>query len=218
MKILNLYAGIGGNRYKWNEIKNDIKVTAIEIDPECARLYQERFPSDNVIVTDAHDFLIKNYKDYDFIWSSPPCPTHSQIRASQRNRSFFIPKYPDLKLYEEIIFLDNFFSGKYVVENVLPYYPPLIQGKKRGRHLYWSNFNIPNNIKIRKTNGIICEMKQEIKSLSIFHNFDFKKYKGNQRRVKIARNTIDYEVGKNIFESMLGIIKKQNIKQKTIFE
>ena len=45
-----------------------------------------------------------------------------------------------MKLYQEIIFLDNWFDGKYVVENVIPYYEPLIPAKKRGRHLYWTNF------------------------------------------------------------------------------
>ena len=54
MKILNLYACLGGNRYKWNEVNNDIEVTAIELDPEAARLYKERFPNDIVIVADAH--------------------------------------------------------------------------------------------------------------------------------------------------------------------
>ena len=34
-----------------------------------------------------------------------------------------------MKLYEEIIFLDNYFKGKYF-ENVIPYYEPLIAAKK----------------------------------------------------------------------------------------
>jgi hypothetical protein len=34
MKILNLYACLGGNRYKWNEVKEDIEVTAVELDSE----------------------------------------------------------------------------------------------------------------------------------------------------------------------------------------
>ena len=74
-KILNLYACLGGNRYKWNEVKEDIEVTAVELDPEAARLYQERFPNDTVIVADAHQYLLDHYQEFDFIWSSPPCPT-----------------------------------------------------------------------------------------------------------------------------------------------
>lgn len=57
MKILNLYACLGGNRYKWNEVNNDIQVTAVELDPEAARLYKERFPNDTVIIADAQQNL-----------------------------------------------------------------------------------------------------------------------------------------------------------------
>ena len=80
MKILNLYACLGGNRYKWNEVKDDIEVTAVELDEELARLYQERFPNDKVIVADAHQYLLDHYKEFDFIWSSPPCHPHSIAR------------------------------------------------------------------------------------------------------------------------------------------
>ena len=105
MKILNLYACLGGNRYKWNEVKDDIDVVAVELDEELAKLYQERFPNDTVIVADAHQYLLDHYQEFDFIWSSPPCPTHSRARFSRRNTT--TPAYPDLKLYEEIIFLDK---------------------------------------------------------------------------------------------------------------
>src|SRR5690606_13001595 len=109
------------------------------------RLYQERFPNDTVIVADAHQYLLDHFKEYDFIWSSPPCPTHSRANfavASNYNTNRK-PTYPDMKLYQEILFLDNYFKGEYVVENVIPFYSPLIHGKKRGRHLYWTNFNLP---------------------------------------------------------------------------
>ena len=126
MKILNLYACLGGNRYKWDEVA-DIQVTAVELDPEAARLYQERFPNDTVIVADAHQYLLDHYKEFDFIWSSPPCPTHSRFQTSMKTIRKM--EYPDMKLYQEIIFLDNFFEGKYCVENVIPFYEPLIQAK-----------------------------------------------------------------------------------------
>ena len=216
MKILNLYACLGGNRYKWNEVKNDIQVTAVELDAELARLYQERFPNDKVIVADAHQYLLDHYKEYDFIWSSPPCPTHSKIRITQKNRPTFVDKYPDLKLYEEVLLLDNFFKGKYVVENVIPYYKPLIEGHKRGRHIYWTNFNLPADLNCRNLNGILCTMKNEVKQLCKFHNYDFYKYKGKQRRDKIARNLVDYEAGKNIFKAALEINKKK-YKQTKLF-
>ena len=88
MKVLNLYACLGGNRYKWDEVAKEkgieIEVTAIELDEELAKLYKERFPNDNVVVADAHKYLSENYKNFDFIWSSPPCPSHSRSRFARK--------------------------------------------------------------------------------------------------------------------------------------
>jgi len=209
MKILNLYACLGGNRYKWDEV-TDIEVTAVELDPELARLYKERFPNDEVIVTDAHQYLLDHYKEFDFIWSSPPCPTHSRFNISMKSKREMV--YPDMKLYEEIIFLDNYFEGKYVVENVIPFYEPLIHAKKRDRHLYWTNFNLPNDLKGRK-NPDFSRVKDVVGVMSKFHNYDFTKYKGSQRTNKIARNLVDFEAGKTILETACGIIKQSNVNQ-----
>ena len=121
-----------------------------------------------------------------------------------------------MSLYEEIIFLDNHFEGKYVVENVIPYYKPLIEAHKRGRHLYWTNFVLPSNLGERK----IDSKKFTAGStsyLSKFHDYDFTKYKGNQRRDKICRNLVDYEAGKTIFETALNIYKSNNEKQQELF-
>ena len=216
-RVLNLYACLGGNRYKWDEVTN-VEVTAVELDPELAKLYQERFPNDKVIIADAHQYLLDHYKEFDFIWTSPPCPSHSKVRMTQKTTTAFKPLFPDMKLYEEIIFLDNHFEGKYVVENVIPYYEPLMSAKKRGRHLYWTNFNLPNNIGERKLKGILCSMDDEVNTLCEFHDYDFYKYKGTQRRDKIARNLVDYEVGKTILETAIGMIKKSVINQVTMFD
>lgn len=213
MKILNLYACLGGNRYKWNEVKEDIEVTAVELDPEAARLYQERFPNDTVIVADAHQYLLDHYKEFDFIWSSPPCPTHSRARFARRETTETV--YPDFKLYEEIVFLQNWFKGGFVVENVIPYYKPLIEAQKRGRHLYWSSFKLPNDLNERKSS--IMEGKDEVTQWCKFHDYDFRKYKGEQRTDKMARNLVDYEAGRTIFETYLGIQRAKDIKQTTLF-
>ena len=211
MKILNLYACLGGNRYLWGE---EHEITAVELDLELARLYQERFPNDIVIVADAHKYLLNNYKEFDFIWSSPPCPTHSKARFARKETTK--PMFPDMKLYAEILFLDKWFKGKYVVENVIPYYEPLIAGKKRGRHLYWTNFNLPTNLNERK--GGIMEGKNEVDKWCEFHDYNFKKYKGTQRTDKIARNLVDYEVGKTILDVALGIYKQNNTSQSNLFD
>jgi DNA (cytosine-5)-methyltransferase 1 len=213
MKILNLYACLGGNRYKWGD---EHKITAVELDSELAKLYQERFPNDKVIVADAHQYLLDHYKEFDFIWSSPPCPSHSRIRITQKTRETFVPLYPDMKLYEEIIFLDNYFDGKYCVENVTPYYEPLIQAKKRGRHLYWTNFNLPNDLNERKLDGILCNMIDEHKKLEIFHDIKVNANVGGYKDV--LRNLVDYEAGKTILDTAMGIIHKQNVNQTSIFD
>ena len=216
MKILNLYACLGGNRYKWNEVKEDIEVTAVEYDAELAKLYQERFPNDKVIVADAHQYLLDHYKEFDFIWSSPPCPTHSKMRLTNTGEGERKSKatYPDMKLYEEILLLKHFFKGKYCIENVIPYYEPLINAKKRGRHLYWTNFNLPQDLGDRKADNFIYS---KVCDLSKFHDYDFTKYKGNQRIDKISRNLVDYEAGRTIFEIALGIMNKKNTNQAELF-
>lgn len=77
MKILNLYAGIGGNRKLWDEL-GDFDITAIEYKPEIAKIYQDFFPKDKVIVADAHQYLLDHFAEFDFIWSSPP-PAHHTL-------------------------------------------------------------------------------------------------------------------------------------------
>lgn len=215
MKILNLYACLGGNRYKWGD-EHDI--TAIELDSELARMYKERFTNDTVIVADAHQYLLDHYKEFDFIWSSPPCPTHSRARywSSSNYDTTVDAIFPDMKLYEEILFLQHYFKGKYLVENVTPYYTPLIPAKKRGRHLYWSNFNLPTNLGHRDFEGL-CQTKNELKKLEEFHKIDLSSYKGNQSKIKIGRNLVDYEAGKTIFDVATGIYNSNNINQKTLF-
>jgi DNA (cytosine-5)-methyltransferase 1 len=212
MKILNLYACLGGNRYKWG---NEHDITAVEWDEELARLYQERFPSDKVIVADAHQYLLDHYKEYDFIWSSPPCPTHSKARYWGFGKNGKKPIYPDMKLYEEIIFLEYHFKGKYVVENVNPYYEPMLNPKKRKRHHYWTNFILPSILSDRNDTSLV--QASSIKALSEFHDYDFTKYKGEQRRLKIARNLVDYEAGKTILDTVMGLTIKQNVNQTELF-
>lgn len=213
-RVLNLYACLGGNRYKWT----DCEVTAVELDAELARMYQQRFPNDKVIVADAHQYLLEHYKEFDFIWTSPPCPSHSRARYwnSSNYDTTTQPIYPDMKLYEEILFLQHYYkTGKWVVENVIPYYEPLIAAHKRGRHLYWTNFNLPNDLNDRRF--AISQTKNELQELCKFHNIDVSSYKGEQSLVKIGRNLVDYEAGLTIFNTARGIIEKSNVKQPKLF-
>lgn len=215
MKILNLYSCLGGNRKLWGDEHN---ITAVEIDPELARMYKEMYPNDIVIIADAHEYLLSHYKEFDFIWSSPPCPTHSRARYwnSSNYDTTTKPVYPDMTLYQEILFLQHYFKGKYVVENVIPYYEPLIPAKKRGRHLYWTNFILPADLKDRRF--AISSAKDELNGLQKFHNINVEDYKGTQSKIKICRNLVDYEAGRTILETAMGIIRKENVLQTELFE
>jgi len=211
MKVLNLYAGIGGNRKLWE----DVEVTAVELDPQIAKIYQDFFPDDTVIVGDAHQYLLDHFKEFDFIWSSPPCPTHSKIMKFTRHN---VIKYPDMALYQEIILLDNFFEGFYCVENVNPYYEPLMPSKKIGRHLFWFNFGIGNfNTPLFDGNYLKANKKQ----LMDYYDIHFEKniyVKGSHDPAKILKNCTHPETGLYILNCARNIITKQNIQQIDIFE
>jgi DNA (cytosine-5)-methyltransferase 1 len=142
MKILNLYAGIGGNRKLWGDTHD---ITAVELNPQISKIYQDFFPKDKVIVADAHQYLLEHFKEFEFIWTSPPCPTHSVCCHFLKGQG--IIRYPDCKLWQEIILLQTFFNGKYCVENVKSYYPPLYPPQEIGRHYFWANFKI-SDIKV----------------------------------------------------------------------
>jgi site-specific DNA-cytosine methylase len=86
MKILNLYSGIGGNRKLWGDAH---EITAIEFNEEIAMIYKDYFPNDEVIIADAHEFLLKNYMNYDFIWSSPG----NSMSVLQEQRGFDLSKF-----------------------------------------------------------------------------------------------------------------------------
>lgn len=200
MKVLNLYSGLGGNRSSWGDNHN---VTAVEFNPQIAEVYRDRFPLDTVIVGDAHEYLLRHFDEYDLIWSSPPCQTHSSFRHNICVRFRGTPpEYPDMKLYQEILFLQHNSKARYIVENVAPYYEPLVVPTgKAGRHLIWSNFidceiPIPNNTKLRSA---------QIPDLQDHHNIDLSKYnlRGLNKR-QLLRNCVDSEIGEVIFDEFLS--------------
>ena len=200
MRILNLYAGIGGNRKLWGD---EHEITAIENVENIAKIYQDFFPKDKVIVADAHKYLLEHYKEFDFIWSSPPCPTHSSLRKSLSMASGAKAIYPDMKLYEEILFLKGYFKGKWVVENVRSWYEPLILPQLIQRHYFWSNFHIiDRNFKkdeIRITGGRNMEEGEAIKLLEKNHNISLDKYNVSNKRL-LLRNCVNPELGQYILQ------------------
>lgn len=205
MKVLNLYAGIGGNRKLWT----DVEVTAVEYNEEIAAIYQEYFPNDTVIVGDAHQYLLDHYREFDFIWSSRPCQSHSRARMWASKGGRYKPKYPDLALYEEILFLQHYAECKWVSENVIPYYKPLVPPTVEiDRHLFWSNFKILP-IEIDRKD----EQTWEITSKSRVYGFDISTRKIKHRKNQILRNCVNPELGLYILEQAQGKIRQDYSNQ-----
>jgi DNA (cytosine-5)-methyltransferase 1 len=227
MKVLNLYSGIGGNRKLWS----NVEVTAIEISQNLADIYQDIFPTDNVIVTEAHNYLLKHFFEFDFIWSSPPCPSHSRFRKifvdKDGGERKSLPVYPDMKLYEEIIFLQHYFKGKYVVENVMAYYQPLIKPQTVDRHWFWSNFpiirkkperithfsSIKDSWRENRKRPLTTYGGNNINRLAQLYGFDLSKYQfkdirtsPSSHRLSVSkeqaiRNCVDPILSQHIFKS-----------------
>jgi DNA (cytosine-5)-methyltransferase 1 len=191
VKVLNLYAGIGGNRTLWCR---NVEVTAVENVSYIAEAYKEMFPEDTVIETDAHQYLLDHFQEFDFIWSSPPCPTHS--RTSTSLSGWGIHRYPDMSLYQEIIFLKHFYKGNWVVENVVPYYDSLINPTAAfDRHYFWSNFHI-DTIKIARDMDV---SRATSKELADFHMIALPASVKDKR--KLLRNAVNPALGKHVFDS-----------------
>lgn len=194
MKVLNLYAGIGGNRKLWT----DVEVTAVEKNEAIASVYQRLYPGDTVIVADAHEYLLTHIHEFDFIWSSPTCQTHSRMNKFTRHKRL---RYPDMNLYQEIILLQQFFKGQWVVENVVPYYEPLIKATKVGRHLFWTNIkitpyeiNTPNDF----TNLSNMAGKKVMMDWLGIHFDENIYYEGNHCPVQVLRNAVHPLLGEHI--------------------
>jgi len=203
VKVLNLYSGIGGNRKMWE----GVDVTAVEFDPKIAKIYSGFFPKDKIIVGDAHQYLIENYDKFDFIWSSPPCQTHTKMINSGRNRK---PIYQDFKLYEEIFFLKKYHKGKYVVENVEPFYKPLISPNRRiGRHLFWTDLDFNEDVEVKNfpnfiKTGTVAGSEEMKKWLGLEYEGNIY-YKGNHDPCQVLRNCVKPEIGKHILNSLKGV-------------
>jgi len=195
MKILNLYSGIGGNRTLWG---NEHEITAIEIDPNISAVYKEKFPNDEVINTDAHFYLLHHFNEFDFIWSSPPCPSHSRLCYSQKEK-----KYAEMSLYQQIILLKSWFKGKWVIENVVSYYDYLINPNiVIGRHPYWCNFQVPN-LQIKN----IDVSRSTAEELSEYLGMPIPKYKSRL----LLRNCVEPKIG-------LHFLKHSEEKQTELFK
>lgn len=196
-KVLNLFAGLGGKHWK------DVEVTAVEIDDKIANAYKNLYPDDRLIVGDAHQYLLDHCDEFDVVWTSPPCQSHTRMVKATRHK---IRKYIDIMLYQEIIFLQHFFKGKWVVENVKPYYDPLIEPTAiLGRHYFWSNFDIPQfDVPSPKgfiTSGTTADTQKLKDWLGINYEGNIY-YKGNHCPGQVLRNCVHPDLGLHVFNQI----------------
>jgi len=212
MKILNLYANIGGNRFLWGD---EHEVTSVELNPKRAAIYKILFPDDEIIIADAHEYLRLNFERFDFIWSSPPCPTHTLLNTTMVGLGKR-PPYSDMTLYQEIIFLKSWFKGPYCVENVVSYYRPLIPAQKCDRHLFWCNFKIANlNLSKDKPKHEGATVKSLLKYYGLSAEL-FKDFNAYDTR-HILRDMVTPETGKYILDRALGIHQSKKSNQIELF-
>lgn len=210
MKALNLYAGLGGNRKFWT----GCQVTAVEIDARIAAVYQRQHPADNVVIGDAHQYLLDHMEEFDFIWSSPPCQTHSTMARATRHK---LRRYPDMSLYQEIIHLRHFFKGKWVVENVVPFYEPLIAPKVVGRHAYWSNFEVGDYVEPLPTGFGNVARKSNLAGKQAYmdwlgiHYPENIYYGTNHCPAQVLRNCVHPHEGLAIFNRAFGMEAKTGL-------
>lgn len=200
-KVLNLYAGLGGNRKHWT----NVEVTAIELEPKIAKVYQDQFPEDKVVIQDAHQYLLDHYKEFDFIWSSPPCQTHSRMAKATRHD---LKRYSDMSLYQEILLLQHFFKGEWVIENVVPYYKPLIEPTaKIGRHLFWSSKMLFGIEDVKRPSGFInAATVAESEKLKDWLGIKYEGniyYKNNHCPDQVLRNCVHPDLGLQIINQIL---------------
>ena len=172
-------------------------VTAVELNPDIAAVYADRYPDDKLIIGDAHNYILNHFHEFDLVWSSAPCQTHSSMRQNLAVRFHGTkPVYPDMKLWQEIIFLQHNSKALWVVENVKPYYEPLIKPMAIiQRHYFWSNFFIPDNQQFK--NDVL--RSSQILDLQLHTGIDLSNYKLSNKR-QILRNCVYPPLGAYLLE------------------
>ena len=177
-----------------------VEVTAVENDAVVVDIYQKLYPNDRVIYGDASKVLLDEYENFDFIWASPPCQSHSKARwAIAANSKRLRPVYPDMTLWKMIIFLQHHCDNYWCVENVQPYYDPLIMPTaKLHRHWFWANYWIPE-FRDHPARPNISQIN--VGELQRVHGIDLQQYSipGKDRRRQLLRNCVWPPLGNHVF-------------------
>ncbi len=201
MRILNLYAGLGGNRKLWE----GHEIVAVEMDEKIANAYKRQFPGDILVIGDAHQYLLDHCDEFDMVWSSPPCQTHSRMMKATRHKK---RRYTDMALYQEIIFLKHFYRGLWVVENVMPFYDPLIPPTiSIGRHCFWRGSEITRHHRMpNHPNFIKADSPEEVESMKKWLGIAYEGniyYGKNHSPAQVLRNCVHPETGLFILNELL---------------
>jgi DNA (cytosine-5)-methyltransferase 1 len=202
-KILNLFAGLGGNRMLWDEL-GEFEITAVELHYRVANIYKKYFPNDKMIIGDAIEFVQTNdIEEYDFIWASPSCLTHTML---QMVRGYNVPDMTSL--YGLITYFDFRLKDsktKWLVENVKPWYTPLIKPKFFfGRHYFWGNCYVVEKdlgLDYKKYDKVI---RSTIKQLCKYHGLDRKDFDNSLEDRQLVRNCVHRKMGREILKQVLN--------------
>ncbi|MCE4607314.1 MAG: DNA cytosine methyltransferase [Desulfurococcales archaeon] len=203
IKILDLFAGMGGVakgiQGYLDKLGLDYEYIAVDIDPIVLKLHKEFNPKSIVIRRDAYSFTVDELMQYDFIWASPPCQSHSKLNAIRKRFN------PDHRLWYLIHRLYNTYRP-FVVENVQLYYKPLFKPKtKIGRHLFWSNLPITDKCSIHLP-------YKELKMMNIHDLIEYHKVPTKiligvsyMRKRKYLRNMVHYSISYCIMKQVCKI-------------
>ncbi|MNR19935.1 hypothetical protein D3C85_1367540 [compost metagenome] len=116
--------------------------------------------------------------------------------------------YPDMRLYQEIVFLQHNACCSWAVENVKPYYKPIIEPDAvMHRHFFWSNFRIPSLDVLR----MVKIRHAQIPDLEKALGFSLKEFKLENKR-QVLRNCVDPQLGLHILESARENFMQQNFR------
>ena len=209
IKIVDLFCGVGGvaRGFQAYLIENgiDFEYYAIDIDNKVLKAHKVLNPYSITIRKDAYSLSDEDLQNYDFIWASPPCETHSIVGIWRRKMGV----KPDMRLYELIDKLYNL--GKpFVVENVKPYYkPPIRPTSIANRHVLWSNLKIA---RIKVDLPTFTSVKDKIKSLVEYHEIQDKidkirKILGSKTR-DCLRDMVHWRVAYKIAEQVIPQVLK----------
>lgn len=213
MKILNLFAGLGGNRRTWSSHE----ITAVDFNPKIVNIYKKLYPNDLIIEKDVFDYLQEiDLLEYDFIWSSPPCQSHSHMQVFTKNgRKAKLPMIN--QVLGLALWLKKYYPGPFVVENVVPWYGILKTNKLFtvviDRHLFYSNFKIlpksfdKGNNRHGSIGGIMRESREYLMNKHHLPNWILEDLSGVHDKDQIIRNCVDSKIGDYVLKQSQRLVK-----------